>query len=299
MAATGAVGLVALIAVVLVAVGVGSGGSNTEDNAGTYPLTSALQASVTNVPLSTMIAAAKPEPPAATPPQQLPGQTKALYDNGKPEILYMGADYCPYCAAERWVLVMALSKFGIFSPLRGTASSSSDTFPGTPTFTFYGSSYTSRYLSFVPVEMETQSGAQLQIPTGQQKALLTKWDVAPWTPEEGAIPFIYLGGRYLLIDSQYLGRSLSGMTFEAADSYLTSGTNVTSKAALASAGYLVGDLCALTHSQPATVCSKVPRALIGITTATVKHTTSTSTTGPATTVRPARTTVPGVTSTTR
>jgi hypothetical protein len=36
-------------------------------------------------------------------------------------MLYIGAEYCPYCAAERWPLVMALSKFGTFSnlPQRG------------------------------------------------------------------------------------------------------------------------------------------------------------------------------------
>ena len=28
--------------------------------------------------------------------------SSSLTLNGKPEILYMGAEYCPYCAAERW-----------------------------------------------------------------------------------------------------------------------------------------------------------------------------------------------------
>ena len=27
---------------------------------------------------------------------------------GKPEIVFVGAEYCPYCAAERWPIVMAL-----------------------------------------------------------------------------------------------------------------------------------------------------------------------------------------------
>ena len=60
----------------------------------------------------------------------------------------MGAEYCPYCAAERWALVMALSKFGTFTDLQGTTSSATDTNPSTPTFSFYGSTYTSKYLSF-------------------------------------------------------------------------------------------------------------------------------------------------------
>ncbi|HEX7200769.1 MAG TPA: DUF929 family protein, partial [Dongiaceae bacterium] len=30
----------------------------------------------------------------------------ALTSGGKPEILYVGAEYCPYCAAERWALAV-------------------------------------------------------------------------------------------------------------------------------------------------------------------------------------------------
>ena len=41
----------------------------------------------------------------------------ALTANGKPEMLYMGAEYCPYCAAERWAMIVALSRFGTFTGL--------------------------------------------------------------------------------------------------------------------------------------------------------------------------------------
>ena len=63
--------------------------------------------------------------------------------SGKPLVLYIGAEYCPYCAAERWPLIVALGRFGTFSGLRTTTSSSSDAFPDTPTFTFHGATYTS------------------------------------------------------------------------------------------------------------------------------------------------------------
>src|SRR5438874_585634 len=60
-----------------------------------------------------------------------------LTKDGKPEVLYIGDEYCPYCAAERWAMAVALSKFGTFTGLRGIRSSSSDAFPSTPTLTFY------------------------------------------------------------------------------------------------------------------------------------------------------------------
>ena len=53
----------------------------------------------------------------------------ALTSGGKPEILYMGAEYCPYCAAERWAMVVALSRFGTFSNLHLIHSSSADVYP--------------------------------------------------------------------------------------------------------------------------------------------------------------------------
>ena len=47
----------------------------------------------------------------------------ALTANGKPEVFYLGAEYCPYCAAERWAMIVALSRFGTFSGLSTVHSS--------------------------------------------------------------------------------------------------------------------------------------------------------------------------------
>jgi hypothetical protein len=85
------------------------------------------------------------------------------------------------------------------------------------------------------------------------------------------------------------------MSWTTAATYMTSGKNATSKAMQAAAGYLVGDICALTHGQPASVCSLVPKPLIGVTTTSAaSHGSSVtpSTTAPAkaptTTVKPAK-----------
>lgn len=47
-----------------------------------------------------------------TPPTKVSGT--ALTYNGKPGILYYGAEYCPYCATERWAVAAALARFGRF-----------------------------------------------------------------------------------------------------------------------------------------------------------------------------------------
>ncbi len=55
----------------------------------------------------------------------------ALISNGRPEVLYVGAEYCPYCAAERSAVAVALSRFGTLHGLGQTASSPNDVYdPG-------------------------------------------------------------------------------------------------------------------------------------------------------------------------
>jgi hypothetical protein len=267
-------GVVVLIAVVVV-LKVAGGGSTPKGpaNAGTFALTPNLLSQVEDVPVSTLVAAAKSEPSGTTPAQVLPADTKVLMLDGKPEILYMGAEYCPFCAAERWAMVMALSKFGTFTNVKGTSSSSIDTNPSTPTFSFYGSTYKSPYISFVPVELQTNTYSAslgtyptLQTPTAQQNALMAKWDVSPYTTENGSIPFMYMAGKYLVTGAQYDAAPISGKSFDDAVPYMTSGTNPTSRAVEAAAGYLVGEIVAITHDQPASVASQVPASLKGINT---------------------------------
>jgi len=266
--------VVALIAVVVVLKV--TGGSTTKSGSsdpGTFALTPSMISKVEDVPVSALVAAAKSAPAEVSPAQALPSTAVAISSDGKPEILYMGAEYCPFCAAERWALVMALSKFGTFTGLRGTTSSAIDTNPSTPTFSFYGSTYKSPYISFVPVELETNTYSAslggyptLQTPTSSQNALMAKWDVAPYTTEDGSIPFVYLNGKYLITGAQYVATAISGKSFEDAVPYMTSGTNPTSREAEAAAGYLIGEILAITHDQPASVAAQVPASLKGITT---------------------------------
>jgi hypothetical protein len=80
-----------------------------------------------------------------------------LVSGGKPVVLYEGADFCPYCAAVRWAVVIALMRFGNFTSLHYMTSStySTEPFKGTPTFTFYNSTYGSGLINFTEVELTT------------------------------------------------------------------------------------------------------------------------------------------------
>ena len=59
-----------------------------------------------------------------TAPTSLQGQPP-LTDHGLPAVVYVGAEFCPYCAVQRWALLVAFSRFGTFSNLGQIIGSSS------------------------------------------------------------------------------------------------------------------------------------------------------------------------------
>jgi uncharacterized protein DUF929 len=169
--------------------------------------------------------------------------------NGSPEVFYYGAEYCPYCAAERWPIIIALARFGTFSGLKTTTSSSTDVFPNTPTFTFHNATYTSQYVDFQSVETTDRDRNPLESPTAAQQALVSKYDTS------GSIPFIDFGNRYASSGAMYLPDVLSGMSWQAVADALAQPNSAQAKAILGSANLITAAVCKLTGDQPATVCS--------------------------------------------
>jgi hypothetical protein len=179
---------------------------------------------------------------------------KALTSGGKPEMLYIGAEFCPYCGAERWAMAQALSRFGTFTtPLRGIHSSSTDTDPSTPTLTFYKSSYTSKYLVFTPVENETISEAPLQATTAAQEALWKKYD----TGSDGytGYPFIDFGNQYVLKLPNYDPGVLAKMSWTQVAAAMQDPSSPVAQGADGSANLITAAICKMTNGQPGNVCT--------------------------------------------
>jgi thiol-disulfide isomerase/thioredoxin len=193
-----------------------------------------------------------------------------LTSGGKPEILYMGAEYCPYCAAERWAMVVALSRFGSFSGLNLIHSSSSDVYPNTPTLSFRNVKYTSQYVDFSAVEVYGQtkiaSGGYntLQKPTAAQNALMAKYDAVPYVPaaDAGAFPFVDVGNQYLVVGAQYLPSSLASLTWAQVASQIRDPSTPVAKGVDGTANAITAAICKITKNAPAAVCNS-PAAQAG------------------------------------
>jgi len=196
----------------------------------------------------------------ATAPQPLRGQPPLKGPTGKPEFFYFGAEYCPYCAAQRWAVVVALSRFGTFSHLNQTTSSSNDVYPDTPTFTFYQGSYSSPYIDFVSVESQDRQQNPLQTPTAEQQQLFSKYDAPPYVSAQaqGGIPFIDIANQYLVIGPSYSNDVLQGRNWQEIANELSNQNSPVAKGILGTANYLTAAICQATNQQPTQVCSADP-----------------------------------------
>jgi hypothetical protein len=172
-----------------------------------------------------------------------------LTQGGKPELLYIGAEYCPYCAAMRWAMATALSRFGTLSPLRGIHSSPTDVYPSTATLTFYKSGYQSPYLAFTPVENETVSKAPLQATTPEQQAIWERYE-----PNDTGYPFMDFGNKYM-ITVIYNPQVLHGKTWAQIASALHDPSSPVAQSADGAANFITASICKMTDDRPASVCS--------------------------------------------
>lgn len=256
--AGGSVLAVLAIVAVLIIVKLSSGGSSGSPSTGTAQ--PAVVSAVTSVPSATTDSVGKG---TANPKMLVPlSGAPALASGGKPEVLYMGAEYCPFCATERWAMLNALSRFGTFSNIKFIHSAPDDTPASVPTLTFYQSGYSSKYVTFTPVEMQKIDRSTLQNPTDAQKALLNKYDAPPYVQGgAGSIPFMDFGGKYIVSGASYDYNVLSGKTYAQIAAAMKDPSSEIAKGAIGAANQMTAAICKLTGDQPATACTASIKAL--------------------------------------
>ena len=184
-----------------------------------------------------------------------------LTADGKPQVLYVGAEYCPFCAAQRWPVVVALSRFGTWSDLGATTSASEDVFPDTPTLSFHGAGYTSDHLSFTGVELQgrTLENGQYapldQLSPADQKTFET-FNRPPYVEGDGgSIPFLNIGGKFIKVGSSYDVEVLEGKSRDEIAAALADPDDPIAQAVNGSANILTAAICETTDGQPAAVCT--------------------------------------------
>jgi len=251
LAAAGVVGVIVVIAA-LVAVRLTQDSSSGPPAKKSGLAPAAVVKKVGSIPASTFDKVGfVPESEGVRAPKAAPGTP--VKQGGKPVVVYVGADYCPYCAAERWPFVTALSRFGTFTQLGATHSATADIYPNTATFSFHPAAYSSPYVHLDTVELygnRPQGGSypRLEQPNALEQQLVSRFDSG------GSIPFIYLGG-HTIVGSTYDPQLLAGLSMPEIAGAVVDPTTEIGHSVLGSANLMTASICQQTGGDPASVCA--------------------------------------------
>ena len=263
----GTIAMVVVVVVVLVVVKVFSSSTAPPTSTVITPVPASIMQDLTSIPASVYDKVGVTSPAAVTPPTVAGQSTSALTIAGKPGMFYLGGEFCPYCAAERWAMVTALVRFGKFTNLGEMASSPTDVAPNTQTFTFHQATFTSPYLGFRPVEHysnvpdpATGYYTQLEPLTPADQKILSTYYTTRYLPGitsgQVGIPFVDIGNKvFVYQSSQFSPTILQGLTRQQIASGLSDPTNPVTQAIIASSNYLSAGICATNGQQPASVCT--------------------------------------------
>jgi hypothetical protein len=235
------VAAIAVVAITHKSSGGGGNGGGDRVNA-----TASVVKDVTSVPDATLTSVGKGT--VATLPAAVHGQPP-LTKGSKPQLLYIGAEFCPFCAVERWSLAVALSRFGTFGNLGMVHSAAND--GNYASLDFLDSTYTSKYLDFRAVENEDRNGKVIQKPTSAENTLWNKL-----TNNRPGFPFITFGNSSAITVQAPLDPSALGtLTQQQIASQLADPKSKVAQVVDGGANDDIAAICTMTHNQPSTVCS--------------------------------------------
>jgi Domain of unknown function (DUF929) len=205
---------------------------------------------VTSVPASTLTRVSPGG--VVTPLHQVASSGPPLTVNGKPAIVFVSEESCPFCAAERWSLTVALSHFGTWDHLGVTSSAANDIFPGTATLSYRTAQYHSSRLTLQTTELTDNAGHVLQPATSLDRQLISTYDVPPYVnsaDQSGAVPFLDIGNRYILAGAQYDPQVLAGLSATQIAADLRNPSSPVAQAIDGSANVIIAAINQVLHDQ--------------------------------------------------
>jgi hypothetical protein len=189
-----------------------------------------------------------------TPLQTVKTSGPPLRIGGKPAIVFVSEESCPFCAAERWSLAVALSHFGTWSQLGTTTSSATDVYPDTATLSFRTAHYQSTKLTLQTTELTDNAGRPLQAQTPLDTRLIDAFDVPPYVnsaDQSGAVPFLDIANRYILAGAQYSPQVLAGLSAAQIASQLTNPSSQVAQAIDGAARVIIAAIDQVLHDETA------------------------------------------------
>lgn len=178
---------------------------------------------------------------AATPVE---GGEPVMVD-GKPRVLYVGTEYCPYCGMERWALTIALSRFGTFDGLEASRTPANES--SIPTVSYEHATFASDLIVFDGFETADAEGRPLQTLSADDDATLRQFNPG------GSVPWTYWGTSHQL-GASYDGGFLADANPDEVLARLGDANSSEAQGILGAANVHTARICALTGNQPGEVC---------------------------------------------
>lgn len=176
-----------------------------------------------------------------------------MVEGGKPVLFFMGGQFCPFCAADRWAFVKATSRFGTWTNLQPLHSKGgTDGFASLPTYNLVGARFQSDLLSLHHKEVADVHGNQLEGLQGVENDLVNAYD------PEGSIPLTVAGGKggQYTVGPAFSPGLIQGQNFDQLHADVDADRPTAAVRAIdAEAEAMTALLCKLTGGQPASVCS--------------------------------------------
>ena len=178
----------------------------------------------------------------------------AVGPTGKPLFFSSSAEFCPFCAGERWAMVIALSQFGSFQQIDRILSSEDSI----ATFTFQHVEYSSAYLDMKTLEKPQNSSPPAATPDSQEQRILSTYNAAPYVTSDfqGKVPFLDIGNRYLIAGAAFDVHILIDHSWQEIANQISDVQSSLTQSIIGTANYMIAAICMITHNQPSAICQR-------------------------------------------
>jgi hypothetical protein len=176
---------------------------------------------------------------------------------GKSLVYFMGAGFCPFCAAERWAIVKALERFGRWEGLAESKSAGHDEkYLNVPTFDLSRARYESDGVEFAGKETADREFQPLQELDDSDYEILDMYN-----PDQ-MIPFLLVDGQYMQAGAGFSPELIQNMSHTQVRAELDKPNSAIGKAIRAEIDHITALVCKSTGGKGAACNTDSVRALV-------------------------------------
>ncbi len=174
----------------------------------------------------------------------------------RPQVVFLANEGCGACAAQRWSMVIALSRFGTLKDVVLNASAATEATGALATFSFRSLQYTSSHVDLVAVETSDANGQALATLSPGDQQVVTTYDAPPYVPEaqRGGMPWLDVANRYVMAGSGYPAATIAKLNWTQIAEKLGTAADPVTRAIVGNANWITAAICSATGGSPASVC---------------------------------------------